>query len=103
MIALRVAQPLKKQCRRRLKTRPKALRKKASAINRPNAMLNDETNDNYWMAQALECAERSLFLSAPNPRVGCVIVQNNALVAQGFTQQRSEERRVGKECRARWE
>jgi len=50
-------------------------------------MLNDETNDNYWMAQALECAERSLFLSAPNPRVGCVIVQNNALVAQGFTQQ----------------
>ncbi|HLR81564.1 MAG TPA: bifunctional diaminohydroxyphosphoribosylaminopyrimidine deaminase/5-amino-6-(5-phosphoribosylamino)uracil reductase RibD [Paenalcaligenes sp.] len=50
-------------------------------------MLNDESNDNYWMARALECAERSLFLSAPNPRVGCVIVQNNDLVAQGFTQQ----------------
>src|SRR5690625_2222216 len=63
------------------------MRKKASARNRPNAILNDETHDNYSMAQALECAERSLFLSAPNPRVGCVIVQNNALVAQGFTQQ----------------
>lgn len=50
-------------------------------------MLNEESNDNYWMARALECAERSLFLSAPNPRVGCVIVQNNDLVAQGFTQQ----------------
>src|SRR5690625_3389267 len=107
-------------------------------------MITSEPDDHHWMAKAIACAQRSLFISAPNPRVGCVIVQDNALIAEGFTQQagqahaeivaldeartqgfhdlsqsifyvslepcshygrtkpcvdRSEERRVGKECR----
>lgn len=47
--------------------------------------------DSYWMQQALACAKRAEFLSAPNPRVGCVIVQNNELIAQGFTQRVGQE------------
>ncbi|HLS22094.1 MAG TPA: bifunctional diaminohydroxyphosphoribosylaminopyrimidine deaminase/5-amino-6-(5-phosphoribosylamino)uracil reductase RibD [Paenalcaligenes sp.] len=43
-------------------------------------------DDVHWMRQALQCAERSLYLSAPNPRVGCVIVQDQVLLASGFTQ-----------------
>lgn len=45
-----------------------------------------DSGDAYWMRQALDCAQRSLYLSAPNPRVGCIIVQNDTLIASGFTQ-----------------
>jgi len=50
-------------------------------------MITSEPDDHHWMAKAIACAQRSLFISAPNPRVGCVIVQDNALIAEGFTQQ----------------
>ncbi len=50
-------------------------------------MTPDPSYDAYWMERALECAQRSLFLSAPNPRVGCVLVYNNHVIAQGYTQQ----------------
>src|SRR5690625_4256645 len=50
------------------------------------SLLSSPPTDQYWMQKALNCAQRSLFLSAPNPRVGCVVVQQNQLIAQGFTQ-----------------
>ena len=40
-----------------------------------------------WMAQALEQAARSLTLTSPNPRVGCVITgADGQLLGQGHTQ-----------------
>ena len=39
------------------------------------------------MQAALAQAEQALYLSNPNPRVGCVLVQNGQIIAQGYTQQ----------------
>lgn len=38
------------------------------------------------MRRALTVAERSLYLSNPNPRVGCVLVRSGRWLAEGFTQ-----------------
>lgn len=40
--------------------------------------------DHAHMARALELAERGLFTTTPNPRVGCVIVQGGEVVGEGF-------------------
>jgi len=39
--------------------------------------------DYQWMAHALRLAERGLFTTTPNPRVGCVIIKNNQIVGEG--------------------
>ena len=41
-------------------------------------------NDAVFMARALELAERGRGFVAPNPRVGAVLVQNGAIVAEGW-------------------
>lgn len=41
-------------------------------------------DDNYWMSQALRLAERGFYTTRPNPRVGCVIVKDNQLIAEGW-------------------
>ena len=43
--------------------------------------------DRQMMALALEEANKALYLSNPNPRVGCVITKGEQIVGQGFTQQ----------------
>ena len=40
--------------------------------------------DREFMARALGLAERGLFTTTPNPRVGCVIVRNGEVVGEGF-------------------
>ena len=45
-------------------------------------MFNDQ--DVTYMRQALELAERGLFSTTPNPRVGCVIVREQQVVGQGW-------------------
>jgi diaminohydroxyphosphoribosylaminopyrimidine deaminase/5-amino-6-(5-phosphoribosylamino)uracil reductase len=40
--------------------------------------------DQQWMERALEQAERSVGLASPNPAVGCVLVQGDNLVGEGF-------------------
>lgn len=45
-------------------------------------MFNDQ--DVSYMRQALELAERGLFTTTPNPRVGCVIVREHQVVGQGW-------------------
>ncbi|MEK9766778.1 MAG: riboflavin biosynthesis protein RibD, partial [Thalassolituus sp.] len=37
-------------------------------------------NHEYWMAKALKLARKGTFTTSPNPRVGCVIVKDDALV-----------------------
>ena len=35
--------------------------------------------DSQWMAQALRLAERGLYTTSPNPRVGCVLVREDKI------------------------
>jgi len=42
--------------------------------------------DHNYMNMALAEAKKSLFISNPNPRVGCVIVKNNQVIGFGHTQ-----------------
>jgi diaminohydroxyphosphoribosylaminopyrimidine deaminase/5-amino-6-(5-phosphoribosylamino)uracil reductase len=36
------------------------------------------------MARALELAERGLYTTDPNPRVGCVLVRDGRVVGEGW-------------------
>jgi diaminohydroxyphosphoribosylaminopyrimidine deaminase / 5-amino-6-(5-phosphoribosylamino)uracil reductase len=46
--------------------------------------------DSVWMAQALHLAERGLYTTSPNPRVGCVLVKDNKLLAEGWHERAGE-------------
>lgn len=41
-------------------------------------------SDHQYMAQAIRLAERGVYTTSPNPRVGCVIVKNGEVVGEGF-------------------
>jgi len=41
-------------------------------------------DDHALMSQALQLAEKGLYTTTPNPRVGCVITQNNRIVGSGW-------------------
>ena len=43
-----------------------------------------EVQDNVWMAHALQLAARGLNTTAPNPRVGCVLVRDGHNVGEGW-------------------
>ncbi|WP_417252116.1 bifunctional diaminohydroxyphosphoribosylaminopyrimidine deaminase/5-amino-6-(5-phosphoribosylamino)uracil reductase RibD [Castellaniella sp.] len=45
------------------------------------------TEDHRWMRRALTVAEQALFVSHPNPRVGCVLVRDGHWLVEGSTQQ----------------
>ncbi|MFC5301524.1 bifunctional diaminohydroxyphosphoribosylaminopyrimidine deaminase/5-amino-6-(5-phosphoribosylamino)uracil reductase RibD [Azospira restricta] len=40
--------------------------------------------DHDFMARALRLAERGLYTTSPNPRVGCVLVRDGAVVGEGW-------------------
>jgi len=40
--------------------------------------------DERWMNEALDLAQRSVGLASPNPAVGCVLVKGESVVGQGF-------------------
>lgn len=40
--------------------------------------------DHAFMSHALQLAEKGLYSTTPNPRVGCVIVQNEHIIASGW-------------------
>jgi diaminohydroxyphosphoribosylaminopyrimidine deaminase / 5-amino-6-(5-phosphoribosylamino)uracil reductase len=40
-------------------------------------------SDHLYMTRALQIAERGLYSTSPNPRVGCVIVNNGVIVGEG--------------------
>ncbi len=46
--------------------------------------------DRRFMSRALQLAERGLFTTDPNPRVGCVLVKNNEVVGEGWHQRAGE-------------
>jgi diaminohydroxyphosphoribosylaminopyrimidine deaminase/5-amino-6-(5-phosphoribosylamino)uracil reductase len=41
-------------------------------------------DDHRFMARALELAERGLYTTTPNPRVGCVIARDGAVLGEGW-------------------
>lgn len=46
--------------------------------------------DHEFMARALRLARRGLYTTTPNPRVGCVIVKEGAVVGEGWHQRAGE-------------
>ena len=46
--------------------------------------------DSVWMAQALRLAERGLYTTSPNPRVGCVLVRDGVVVGEGWHERAGE-------------
>ena len=72
--------------------------------------------DEAYMARALRLAALGRGWTNPNPMVGAIIVSGTHVLAEGYhhrygdlhaerdalKHRRSEERRVGKECRSRW-
>lgn len=49
--------------------------------------MNLRSEQERYMARALELAERGLFTARPNPCVGCVIVQYGQIVGEGYHHQ----------------
>lgn len=47
--------------------------------------MND-TVDRQYMSEALQLARRGLYTTAPNPRVGCVLVRDGRVVGRGWHQ-----------------
>ena len=45
--------------------------------------------DKRYMQQALGLAEKGLYSTKPNPRVGCVIVKDDVVVGEGWHSQLS--------------
>lgn len=50
--------------------------------NMPDAQFN--ASDHQFMARALQLAKRGVTTTHPNPRVGCIIVKNNEIIAEGW-------------------
>ena len=46
--------------------------------------------DCIWMAQALRLAERGLYTTSPNPRVGCVLVRDGNVVGESWHERAGE-------------
>ncbi len=51
------------------------------AVNTSSPLPGDEA----WMRQAIGLSEQVLYLTAPNPRVGCLIVRDGQVLGQGAT------------------
>ena len=46
--------------------------------------IQNHSQDCYFMMLAIEQAKQGLYITRPNPAVGCVIVQADKVVGQGF-------------------
>jgi diaminohydroxyphosphoribosylaminopyrimidine deaminase/5-amino-6-(5-phosphoribosylamino)uracil reductase len=53
-------------------------------------MTDFSVADHAHMARALRLAERGLFTTQPNPRVGCVIARGDEVIAEGWHQRAGE-------------
>ena len=52
--------------------------------------MNFSAVDHGMMARALQLAERGLCTTTPNPRVGCVLVRDGAIVGEGWHERAGE-------------
>ncbi|GFN27851.1 riboflavin biosynthesis protein RibD [Achromobacter denitrificans] len=49
-------------------------------------MIPSDNDDLFWMRRALTLAQTVMYSTAPNPRVGCVIVRDGRVLGEGATQ-----------------
>ncbi len=59
-------------------------RDRAQNLNRSAELDEGPGRDRAFMARALELAERGLYTTDPNPRVGCVLVRKDRIVGEGW-------------------
>jgi diaminohydroxyphosphoribosylaminopyrimidine deaminase/5-amino-6-(5-phosphoribosylamino)uracil reductase len=52
--------------------------------------MSFSADDHRWMAQALQLAERGLWTTSPNPRVGCLLVKDGIVVGEGWHEKAGE-------------
>ena len=48
------------------------------------------SSDERWMLRALELAARGRFTTWPNPMVGCVVVENDRMLGEGWHMKHGE-------------
>jgi diaminohydroxyphosphoribosylaminopyrimidine deaminase/5-amino-6-(5-phosphoribosylamino)uracil reductase len=53
-------------------------------IDIPEDYVIHPGDDHRFMARALKLAEKGIFTTHPNPRVGCVITKNGVVVGEGY-------------------
>ncbi|MDP7522757.1 MAG: bifunctional diaminohydroxyphosphoribosylaminopyrimidine deaminase/5-amino-6-(5-phosphoribosylamino)uracil reductase RibD, partial [Arenicellales bacterium] len=46
--------------------------------------MKEPSQDSAYMARALQLAERGLYTTKPNPRVGCLLVREGEIVGEGW-------------------
>src|SRR5580765_247345 len=66
------------------------LHRPAMSSAQPSATSAFSVTDHDHMARALRLAERGLFTTQPNPRVGCVIAHAESIVGEGWHQRAGE-------------
>jgi diaminohydroxyphosphoribosylaminopyrimidine deaminase/5-amino-6-(5-phosphoribosylamino)uracil reductase len=60
-------------------------------LTRHNCAMSFSAHDTFHMTNALALAHEAMFLTSPNPRVGCVIVNpHNQVLGSGHTQRAGE-------------
>jgi len=47
-------------------------------------LLSFTAEDHKYMARAIQLAKKGMYLTAPNPNVGCVLVKDNEIVGEGW-------------------
>src|SRR6185369_7474986 len=62
----------------------------AMSSPQPSALSPFSATDHAHMARALRLAERGLYTTQPNPRVGCVIAQAESIVGEGWHERAGE-------------
>ena len=53
-------------------------------------MSRFDDHDRAFMSRALELAERGLYTTTPNPRVGCVLVRDGRIIGEGWHERAGE-------------
>jgi diaminohydroxyphosphoribosylaminopyrimidine deaminase / 5-amino-6-(5-phosphoribosylamino)uracil reductase len=53
-------------------------------ICKKNSMCPSSTEHAFFMTRALYLANKGRYTTAPNPRVGCVFVKDNTIIAEGW-------------------
>ncbi len=51
-----------------------------------NRQMTSLASDQIYMARAIQLAKKGQFTTHPNPRVGCVIVNNDKIIGEGYHQ-----------------
>lgn len=63
---------------------------KANNPHRETALNQFTSQDHQYMARAIKLAQQGHYTTSPNPRVGCVIVNKDKIVGEGFHQKAGE-------------